>query len=192
MRSRSQAAFGVAAAVMLAASARAGVVQGSLSVGGAADAERTVIYLEGLPANAVPDPRLARMSQKGARFSPALLPVLRGTTVDLTNDDWVSHSVFSKSTSRPFDLGLYAKGEKRTVTFDKTGVIEIFCAIHPRMNAVVLVLENPFFTKPSSDGTFSFGEVPAGTYTARYYRLGGQTAVQKVTVPASGAAAVVF
>ena len=192
MHPRAIVPAGVAALVMLAASAHAGIVQGSLSVGGAADAERTVVYLEGLPPNAVPDPKLARMSQKGARFSPALLPVLRGTTVDMTNDDWVSHSVFSKSTSRPFDLGLYAKGEKRTVTFDKIGVIEIFCAIHPRMNAVVLVLDNPFFTKPSADGTFSFGEVPAGSYTARYYRLGGQTAMQKVAVPPSGAAAVVF
>jgi plastocyanin len=181
-----------AAGLFLAAAAHAGEVHGTLKVGGAADADRTVVYLEGVPAGAVPDPKLARMSQKGARFSPVLLPVVRGTTVDMTNDDWVSHSVFSKSAPRPFDLGLYAKGERRTVTFDRKGVIEIFCAIHPRMNAVVLVLENGFFTKPAADGTFSFGEVPAGGYEVHYYRLGGQTAAQKVTVPASGAASVLF
>lgn len=187
------------AAVALAASsalpapcAQAGVLEGSLKVAGAADAERTVVYLEGVPGGAVPDRKLARMSQKGARFTPVLLPVVRGTTVDLTNDDWVSHSVFSKSAPKSFDLGLYANGESRSVTFDKAGVIEVFCAIHPRMNAVVLVLDNPFFTKPAADGRFSFGEVPAGTYALRFYRIGGQSSMQKVTVPAQGAVTVQF
>jgi plastocyanin len=174
------------------AAARAGIVQGQLKVAGAADADRTVVYLEGVPAGAVPDAKLARLSQKGARFSPSLLPVVKGTTVDLTNDDWVSHSVFSKSQPKPFDLGLYSKGERRVVTFDKTGVIEVFCAIHPRMNAVVLVLDNGFYTKPSAEGQFSLGEVPAGTYQVHLYRLGGQTAARPVIVPARGPVDVQF
>ena len=189
---RRSTAFTAASFLAFLVPSEGGVLQGSLKVGGAADAERTVLYLAGVAPGAVPDPKLARISQKGARFTPALLPVVRGTTVDLTNDDWVSHSVFSKSAPKAFDLGLYAKGERRTVTFDKSGVIEVFCAIHPRMNAVVLVLDNPFFTKPTADGSFSFGEVPPGTYELRYYRLGGQSSAQKVTVPASGAVAVQF
>jgi plastocyanin len=177
---------------IICGAAEAATVRGTVKVSGAAEAERTVVYVHGVPAGAVPDPKLARMSQKGARFSPAFLPVVKGTTVDMSNDDWVSHSVFSKSEPKPFDLGLYAKGEKRSVTFDKSGPIEVFCAIHPRMNAVVLVLDNPFFTKPSAEGAFSLGEVPAGTYEVRLYRMGTQLSARKVTVPAAGEIDIAF
>jgi len=61
--------------------------------------------VESVPESSVPAGH-AKMSQKGARFAPALLPVVAGSTVDMTNDDWVAHSVFSRSEVKPFDLGL--------------------------------------------------------------------------------------
>ena len=48
------------------------------------------------------------------------------------------------------------------VKFEQAGPVEIFCSIHPRMSGVILVLQNPFFTKPAADGGFTLRGVPPG------------------------------
>jgi hypothetical protein len=60
--------------------------------------------------------------------------------------------------------------------------VEIFCAIHPRMNGVILVLQNPHFVKPSPTGTYSLGEMPPGAYDLKVYRLGGPPSNRRITV----------
>ena len=47
-----------------------------------------------------------------------VLPVFKGTSVDFTNDDWVTHNVFSKSGPGEFDLGLYGRGESKGSRFE--------------------------------------------------------------------------
>lgn len=170
----------------------AGSIKGIVKLPKSSDADRTVVYIESAPEGSFPVPAtVTRLSQKGANFAPALLPVLRGSQVDLTNDDWVSHNVFSKSTVKSFDLGIYAQDARKIVTFEKLGVVDVFCSIHPRMNAVILVLQNPFFVKPSRDGSFSLDNVPAGTYQLKSYRPGtSDTPAVNVKVPASGAVEV--
>jgi hypothetical protein len=70
--------------------------------------------------------------------------------------------------------------------------VDVFCSIHPMMNSVVLVLQNPFFAKPDAQGQFAIQDVPAGTYTLKVYRLGGTPAAQQVAVPASGSVSASF
>jgi plastocyanin len=170
-----------------------GSISGKVVLGSAMDAERTVVYVENVPEGAFErEPGTARLSQRGAQFKPRVLPVVRGTEVDMTNDDWVSHSVFSRAAIKTFDLGIYAQDVRKAVLFDKPGVVQLFCAIHPRMNGVVLVLQNPFFAKPKADGSFAIEGVPAGTYQVRVYRQGAAVPPASVTVPASGSARVTF
>jgi plastocyanin len=173
---------------LLALPAAAGTVKGKLPIADAQEAERTVVYLEEVPESSFSPPQATpvKLSQKGSRFSPAVLPVLKGTTVDLTNDDFVTHSVFSKSKVKTFDLGLYGKEQTRLVKFEQAGPVEIFCSIHPRMNGVILVLQNPFFAKPAADGGFTLSNVPAGEWKLRVYRPGLVNEPVTVKVPAKG------
>ncbi len=183
----------LAALLLAAAPASAGTIEGKLAVSGAAEADRTVVYVAQVPEATFKAPaKPPKVSQKGARFSPAVLPVVKGFAVDLTNDDWITHSVFSKSAAKPFDLGLYPKGETKLVTFDKLGAVELFCSIHPRMNAVVLVLQNPHFTKPDDTGAFKLEGVPAGKHELRVYRPGAPERTLAVTVPEKGAVQASF
>jgi plastocyanin len=179
---------------LLGLPAAAGNVKGTLPVSDAQEAQRTVIYIEEIPEGSLPAPPSTpiKLSQRGARFSPAVMPLFKGTSVDFTNDDWVTHNVFSKSKVKPFDLGLYGKEQGKVLKFEDPGRVEIFCAIHPRMSAVLLVLQNPYFTKPSEDGSFTLPNVPAGEWKLRVYRPGQEQGPFAVKVPARGTVEVKF
>lgn len=62
-----------------------------------------------------------------------------GDTIHFGNQDPWFHNIFSLSELKTFDLGSYPQGESRPVTFDKPGVVEIECAIHPNMSLEVTV-----------------------------------------------------
>jgi hypothetical protein len=44
----------------------------------------------------------------------------------MPNDDDVVHNAYSFTGLNQFNLGLYAKGESRTVVFDHTGIVDVF------------------------------------------------------------------
>jgi plastocyanin len=125
-----------------------------------------VVYVERLPVGAPPvrDDH-AVLRQRDERFSPHVLPIVRGTTVEFPNDDDLFHNVFSLSRAKEFDLGRYPRGVSRSVTFDRAGTVQVFCHIHSDMNAVVLVLDNGYFAVPDSSGHYSIPDLPAGEYT---------------------------
>lgn len=152
-----------------------------------------VVYLEGsVGTNAAPPEKPAqvvtnrRISQKGAVFSPHILPVMAGTTVEWPNHDEIFHNVFSISDAKPFDLGLYKHPELKRVTFDKPGRVDAFCSIHKTMNCVILVLENPYFAATDERGRYSIPNVPPGAYKIRAWheRLPSQS--REITVPETG------
>ncbi|PYJ07743.1 MAG: hypothetical protein DME25_03130 [Verrucomicrobia bacterium] len=151
-----------------------------------------VVFIEG-PAGAKPAPPekpaqvvTRRVTQKGALFSPHVLPILVGTTVEWPNNDDILHNVFSVSETRPFDLDLYKAPVVKQVTFDKPGRVDVFCSIHTRMSCIVLVLENPFFAATSDKGAYTLANVPPGTYRLKAWheRLPSQT--REITVPETG------
>lgn len=56
-----------------------------------------------------------------------------GDTIHFRNEDPWFHNIFSLSDIKTFDLGSYPKGQSKSVVFDKAGIIEVECAIHPSM-----------------------------------------------------------
>jgi plastocyanin len=124
-----------------------------------------VLYVQGAASSDTVRPTTTSMQQDDERFTPHVLPILRGSTVEFPNADDVFHNVFSLSSARTFDLGRYPKGSAKSVTFEKSGVVQVFCHIHSDMSAVILVLENPHFAAPSSAGRYVIDDVPPGEYT---------------------------
>jgi len=124
-----------------------------------------VVYIERVPSNATAPVDTATLRQHGERFVPHVLPVVRGTTVAFPNDDPLFHNVFSLSRAKSFDLGRYPRGGARSVTFDRTGVVQVFCHIHSDMSAVTLVLDNLYFAVPDADGRYTIPRLPPGDYT---------------------------
>jgi len=62
-----------------------------------------------------------------------------GDSISFENADPFFHNIFSLSDLKTFDLGSYKKGNSKNVVFDKVGMVEVECAIHPQMYLEVTV-----------------------------------------------------
>jgi plastocyanin len=129
----------------------------------------------------------ASVVMKGKSFIPHVVAVPVGGTVEFPNEDPIFHNAFSVSGDNRFDLALYKRPKSGSATFQHPGVVKVYCNIHPQMSAVVVVRDNPYFTKVEPDGTFTVDNVPAGRHTVKaWHERAGEAAVE-VTVPEKGA-----
>jgi plastocyanin len=127
------------------------------------------------------------IKQKDKQFWPQTAVVQRGTSVIFPNLDPVFHNVFSTSGRNSFDLGSYRSGDQaRSVVLTTPGVVEVFCNIHSRMNAMILVVPSPLYAKAAADGTFKLENVPAGARRLVAWSPGAKPVTQKVDVTPSG------
>lgn len=148
-----------------------------------ADRSGVIVYIEQLPGKKFAALKKVRqMAQRDKSFVPGVVAITRGTTVDFPNEDKFYHNVFSLSEGNAFDLQLYRSGESKSVTFEKTGVVDVYCNIHPNMWGQILVLDNPFFTTTGKDGNFELSKVPPGNYTLVAWVSGGEPVRQPVKI----------
>ncbi|HKA81302.1 MAG TPA: plastocyanin/azurin family copper-binding protein [Xanthobacteraceae bacterium] len=81
------------------------------------------------------------ISQKGKVFSETAVQLKKGDTLVFLNDDNVVHNVLSTTPGNVFNLGSITPGHSTPVTFDKTGDVQVLCAIHPSMKMSVKVTD---------------------------------------------------
>ena len=174
--------------VFLATTTSAGTIKGKVTFDGKPQ-KFAAVHLEGDIKSKVDPPRKrAVITQKNQLFIPQILPVFRGTTVDMPNKDIVFHSAFSLSPGNQFDLGTYKPGKTPNVQFASPGKVDIFCNMHEQMHAVVLVLEHPYFALTSKKGTYEIKGVPEGTYKIKAWVSPERFKEQTVTVGPSDSA----
>ena len=148
------------------AAAETGTIEGTVAhARGTAD---LVVFVVSAPGQFSAPAQHLLMDQKRMTFTPHVMPILVGSTVDYLNSDAVSHNVFTPD-NEGFNLGTWPKGEKHSYTYKKPGVYTQLCSIHPEMLAFVIVLQNPFFTVTAKDGHFTIPNVPAGQYTLKVW-----------------------
>lgn len=79
--------------------------------------------------------------QKDKAFSEKEISVKVGDTVKFTNEDDVTHNIYSDTTDHDFQIDKQDPGQSQEVKFDKAGEIKVKCAIHPKMKMTVKVTE---------------------------------------------------
>ncbi|MEE9166788.1 MAG: carboxypeptidase regulatory-like domain-containing protein [Candidatus Neomarinimicrobiota bacterium] len=148
------------------------------------DRSNVVVYLDRVKSESgFPLPRKnPTISQKNRTFIPRILPVMKGTTVDFPNDDTIFHNIFSLSKTKPFDLDIYPPGELKSVTFPRIGWVKVYCNIHSKMNAHIIVVDNPFFALTDKKGLFVISGIPDGEYTLRTWHGFGKEVRTEVRV----------
>jgi len=155
-----------------------------------ADLDRAVVWYVPEGKAASPKPRRARMLTVRKQFSPQVLVVPVGSTVEFPNQDPILHNVFSVSNENAFDLGLVGAGEGKSATFRAAGVVQVFCNVHHRMFAHVVVVDSAFFALADGDGGFRLGGLPDGRGTLHYWHERGEPGSVALTLPRREPAAV--
>lgn len=79
------------------------------------------------------------VTQKGKKFIPAKVDMKAGDTLVVRNEDRFVHNVYSKTKGYEFNTKAQKQGFELKVKFDKKGVVDVRCAMHPKMRLTVNV-----------------------------------------------------
>ena len=129
----------------------------------ASELENVVVFVR-RPQPEAPLPTHAEIRQLNEEFSPHVVAVTAGSTVDFPNDDLVFHNVFSLSSAATFDLGRYPQRKSKARTFTKAGIVKVFCHLHSHMSAIVRVFDHPYFARVDADGRFKINGLEPGRH----------------------------
>jgi plastocyanin len=154
---------------------------------------KSVVYVDTIAGKTFPAPKdHPVIDQKGLMFSPHIVVVQQGTTVDFLNSDNVAHNVFWPSVGgdkkQTKNLGTWPKGEKRSYTFAKAGVVPLLCNVHPDMAGYLIVSPTPYFAETDDSGTYKIKDVPDGSYTVTVWHEGAKSQSKPVNVAGGGKA----
>lgn len=134
-------------------------------------------------------PGRALLDQVHCEFSPRVLALPVGSTLDITSSDNVLHNshAFREDKSTEFNIAVPIRGMKVSHKLDQPGRISLKCdAGHTWMAAYVFVVDSPYYAVTEPDGTFRIDGVPAGDHELELWHETLGTVVKRVTVPPSG------
>ncbi len=161
------------------------------------------VYVKSGPAaamNAAPSGPLTPvvLDQKGCRYVPHVVAVMRGGAVEFRNSDSTMHNIHTMPTvvgNEVIDVSQGPKGAPQVRRFNNAeAMMPVRCNNHPWMNAFINVSATPFFAVSAADGSFTLSGLPAGDYTLGFVheKLGEKTAQVTVTVHGTAKTGVAF
>ena len=162
--------------------------------------ENVLVYvskgLEGKEFEAPKKP--AVLDQVGCMYTPHVVAVMVGQTLQVRNSDATLHNVMSMPRSNPgFNFAMAVQGGTSNLVFRQPEFkLNVKCFMHPWMSGYVHVLEHPFFAVTGTDGTFKIEGLPPGEYEVTVLHEAGALeatpATSTITVAADEASDVEF
>jgi plastocyanin len=73
------------------------------------------------------------------QFSPMVIAVEQGQSVNFPNSDNIRHHVYSFSKAKRFETKLYANKPEAPVVFNQPGLVVLGCNIHDSMVGYIFV-----------------------------------------------------
>jgi plastocyanin len=145
-----------------------------------ANHKNAVIFVNGVGLSSQQNLPDIKVKLVNGQFSHRVLPVQVGQTIIFENTDDIYHNVWSLSKAKNFDLGSFKKPISKKMTFDKPGLVKVFCNIHPEMIMTILVLKNSYFSLSNSKGDFVIPKIPRGKYTLKAWAEGSKPVTKEV------------
>lgn len=128
----------------------------------------------------------AIMNQIDKTFVPKVLPVTQGSTVEFLNSDTEVHNIFSMTPRATFNIGRRQPGKSVSQLIEKIGTVDLKCDIHCGMNASILSLDTPYFTKVNANGNYEVDGLPDGNYRVQVYHYGLGFVEDKLSIKGGG------
>ena len=152
-----------------------------------------VVWLKSVPPGATRQTSSAPvpLDQKQCAFTPRVIVVPVGGTVDFLNNDRLLHNIHSQSKGNPTFNRTQPKGRAIPITFSKPEIIRIDCDLHPWMRSWVVVAEHPFYAVTGASGEFALGSLPPGPYTLTVWQETLGMVTKEVTLGEADASVVI-
>ena len=161
-------------------------VDESLVVSPKGDLANAFVYvksgLEGKRFEIPPAPVV--IDQHGCWFSPRVIGIQVGQSLQVVNSDPVTHNIHPQAQiNREWNHSQGAGDPPITRRFLKPEImIPVKCNIHSWMHAWIGVVDNPYFSVSKDDGTYTISNLPPGDYTIAVWHETLGTEEQHVTV----------
>ena len=147
-----------------------------------------VVSLEGVASGAKgpKSPVRVKMDQKACVFSPRVIVVPAGGTVEFLNSDRLLHNVKGGGKENsPFNRA-QPHARSISIAFRSPEILRVECDLHSWMRGWVVVAEHPYYAVTNPEGEFAFDNVPAGKYQLVVWHETLGTLRQEVTLPQEG------
>jgi hypothetical protein len=111
------------------------------------------------------------LDQRGCRFTPHVVLLPARATLVARNSDGIMHNLHTFSKANP-PINKAQPGFKKTMpisTLKAPEIIKVQCDMHSWMRAWIVVTDTPYTVVTDAAGRFQLPDVPAGTYTLKFW-----------------------
>ena len=137
------------------------------------------------PSGAAAAPTI-EMDQKGCMFTPRVVLVPVGGTVNFLNSDRLLHNLHGRPNANPPFNRTQSKGRTIPMTFAQPEIVRVDCDLHSWMRGWIVVADHPFYAISDAEGQFRIDDVAPGTYSLTVWHEKLGTTSREVVVPATG------
>ena len=144
--------------------------------------KNVVVSIENI-SKGKPQPALEenpKFVQERCWFSPHVLLIPAGSTIDVLNHDKVMHNIRTVSKINPIINKAHPSFKKRLrFKLSKPELIKVNCDIHSWMGAWFVVTAHPYYALTDANGSFTLTDVPSGSYNLKvWHETLGQKSLQ--------------
>ncbi len=125
----------------------------------------------------------ATVDQNVCEYTPHVVVVPTGSTLDILNSDGILHNIHTYSKANPSVNKAQPKFKKvMPVQFAKPEIIKVTCDAHSWMLGWLVVSDHPYVAVTNDKGEFTLSNVPPGNYKLEVWQETLGKKVQDVTV----------
>ena len=122
------------------------------------------------------------VDQRGCVFTPRVVLVPAGGTVEFLNSDRLLHNIHSTGRANPVFNRTQPKGRTIPITFTKPEIVRIGCDLHGWMRAWIVVMEHPFHAVTGPAGEFALDKLSPGKHTLNVWHETLGTVTKDITL----------
>lgn len=161
----------------------------SLVVSESLKIKNVFVYIERIEGDFSAPEQSVVLDQRGCVYTPHVLGMVVGQTLDIRNSDPTLHNVRCEAEeNKSFNLGQRQDAEPMYIEMQRPEIgVPFSCDVHPWMSAYVNVVDNPFFAVTDSEGKYQIKDVPPGRYTLIAWHERLEPVEQEITVGAGAA-----
>jgi plastocyanin len=159
----------------------------SIVVGSRNGLKNVIVFLKDAPKASFTLQSPAVLDQVKCVYTPHVLAVQAGQTLQLKSSDAVMHNVHLKCQVNPdANYGFASAGQRDITLASAEAPFAVRCDVHPWMSAWIGVFDHPWFAVTSDDGSFTIEHVPPGKYTLAAWQESLPEQEQTIVVEATG------